>query len=214
MWLDRVFERPGSYFGAAAVALVVFFCLGALGNAIRNFRTWRMLAAAHSNVPPRHGKTTVVAGRIFPVGQPLTAPFSGGPCVVCEYDLASQARVGRSGDHENVGSDFAGFLMTPCVIRSRMGDVRLLGFPILEGFESYPCIGYAAARNARKFLETTQFEDRSGVKIVSMLSVISDVWADDDGLVQRNMRLSKIALDKLFPAESNAELDRMSSVVN
>jgi hypothetical protein len=210
-WMDRVFERPGSFFGAAAVALVVFFCLGALGNAVRDFRTWRMLAAAHSNLPPREGKTTVVAGKIYPTGQPLTAPFSGEDCVVCEYDLASQARTARASEQENVGSDFAGFLMTPCVIRSRLGDVRLLGFPILEGFESYPCHGYAAARNARKFLETTPFEDRSGLKVVSVLSVFSEVWSDDDGFVQKNLRLSKVALDSLFPPESNAELDRLAT---
>jgi hypothetical protein len=98
--------------------------------------------------------------------------------------------------------------MTPCVIRSVAGDVRLLGFPILEGFDDLPCHGAAAARNAREFITSTSFEDHAGLKMVRVLSVFGDVWSDDDGLVRKNIKLSKTDPQEIFPPEFDEDLAR------
>jgi hypothetical protein len=183
-----------------------------LTNARTAGKTMSLVASAQSNSPLEDGRLTALTGIIQPLGKPLSAPFSGAECVICEYDLASAARIAASQDQSNAGSDFAGFLMTPCVVRSRQGDVRLLGFPVLEGFEEEHCAGYAAGRNARQFLKATQFEDRAGLKVASVLSVFGEVWTDDDGLVDKNLRLSKIDPQSLFPAESDAELEHLAKL--
>jgi len=210
LWLDTVFDRPGSFWGACGVGLVAFFGVGALQNAYRAFKDWKLVAAAQHGMPAKNGRLLAVTGTIHPLGEPLVAPFSGETCTIVEYDLTSHQRIENAKDPHSAGSDYAGFLMTPCAVQSPVGEVRLLGFPILEGFDDQLCAGYAAARNARDFLTTAQFEDRTGVRMLSLLSVFGDVWSDDDGHVEKNLRIGKTKLTEIFPDELDADLDRFT----
>jgi len=200
-WFDSVFEPPATFIGAAVVGFLVLCCVGALTNARTALRDWSLVSTARHSLPPRDGELIAVIGTIHPLGDPLRAPFSGSECVVCEYDLARPTRATQAKDGSNSGSDYAGFLMTPCAIRSALGDMRLLGFPILEGFDETVCHGDAAIRNARNFLSSAPFEDRAGLKLVTVLSVFTDVWSDEDGLVQKNIKLSKAELHEILPEE-------------
>ena len=211
-WLDQVFEPPGSIIGGGVVGFLVLCCLGALNTARAALKDWSRLSSARFDALPGDGRLAAVSGTIHPVREPLVAPFSHTPCVLCEYDLAGPERVAAASqnDNSNSGSDYSGFLMVPCVIRTAGGEVRLLGFPIVEGFGEARCSSYAAARNAREFLRSTEFEDRTGIKMVSVLSVFGEIWTDDDGQVQKNMRLGKVSLEKLFPPAFNQDLDRLA----
>jgi len=205
-WFASVFEPPETYIGAAVVGFLVLCCVGALTNARTALRDWSLVSTARHSLPPRDGELIAVVGTIHPLGDPLRAPFSGSECVVCEYDLARPNRASQAKDGSKSGSDYAGFLMTPCAIRSPLGEMRLLGFPILEGFDETVCHGDAAIRNARDFLSSTPFEDRAGLKLVTVLSVFTDVWSDEDGLVQKNIKLSKAEPHEILPVERwNAE---------
>lgn len=209
-WLDTVLEPPTSYWAAALVGLVVFFAIGALLNVRSAYRDWSLIAAARRGLPPQDGRLVAVSGTIHPLGEPLVAPFSGEECVICEYDLSRQQRKTGAGDKENSGSDFTGFLMTPCVIRTSTGDVPLLGYPVLEGWSDSAHHTYAAARRAIDFLTTREFEDRSGLRMVTLLSIFGDLWSDEDGRVEKNIRIGGISLPDLFPPELEAEIDRQT----
>jgi Ankyrin repeats (3 copies) len=207
-WLNTVFDYPGNIYGALALGFVVLLCLGALMNARTAFKDWSLLASAERGQPPRDGKLCAVAGKIYPVGQPLIAPFSGEECVLCEYDMSRQRRHVGTTSQENTGSDFAGFLMVPSVVRSQQAEVRILGFPIVEGASEKVASNYASARRAIDYLTTHEFESRTGVKIVTVLGVFEDVWSDEDGLVEKNIRLGTVSLPDLFPPELEAAIDR------
>jgi hypothetical protein len=58
-------------------------------------------------------------------------------------------------------------------------------------------------------LTSTPFEDRAGLKMVTVLSIFGDVWNDDDGLVQRNIKLSKAEPQEIFPLEFDQDLARL-----
>src|SRR5262245_17763377 len=206
-WLGTMFDPPGVYIGAAVVALIVGGCLGTLYNARVAYREWSLVAAARHGMPWSDGAWTAIAGEIHPVAEPLIAPFSGEECVICEYDVASRQRVAAASqaDNSNPGSDFAGFLMNPCVIRGQTGELRLLGFPNLVGFGERVCRGNEVARNAREFLTSNEFEDFSGLKLVTVFSAIKAAWSDDDGLVRKNLRLGKTTPDALFPTPTDVE---------
>jgi Ankyrin repeats (many copies) len=200
-WLEKMFDPRGVYIGAAVVALLVGGCLGTLYNARVAYREWSLVAAARHGMPYSDGRWTAVAGEIHPAGEPLKAPFSGEDCVLCEYDVASQHRIGSTsgGGDSKPGSDFAGFLMNPCVVRGDQGEMRLLGFPNLEGFGERVCKGPGVAANARAFLTGTEFENYSGLKMVTVFSAIKAAWSDDDGLVRKNIRLGKTTPQSMFP---------------
>ena len=205
-WLDQTFEPPASIVAGGIVGFLVLCCLGALNNARIAWSDGSRAAAARHDLNLVDGRLTTVSGTIHPLGEPLLAPFSGTPCILCEYDLTSQKRLSAASDNENSGSDYAGFLMVPCVIRSAFGDVRMLGFPILESFNSSHATSYPDAARAREFLQSREFEDRSGLKMVSVLSAFGDIWSDDDGLVQKNMRLGNVSMEELFPPSLDEDL--------
>jgi hypothetical protein len=201
LWFDTVADWPENVIGAGVMALLVLISLGALYTARLRLRDWSLLSAARHGARPVDGKMAAVAGTIHPVSQPLRAPFSGVDCVLCEYDVSRERqRVGGRQESKN-GVDFTGFLMNPCVIRTPHGDVRLLGFPMLTGFDKHVCTTLDAALSARDFLSATPFEDYSGVRLVNLLSVFGEVWSDEDGQVRKNMRLGKLDPQTFFPAD-------------
>jgi len=194
---DQVFPRPeGLIFGAVA-GVVTFFCFGALTNAWTAWSDGSLISKSEFGLQLNDGCKVAVAGRIRAEGEPLKAPFSGKECVVCEYDV-SQAEAGAS-DDDDAASDYAGFLMSPCQIETSWGNVRLLSFPLVDKVLPENCLSPKSIRAAREFLRTNEFEDRSGMNAVSILSVFNDVWSDDDGRVARHLRLSSVLVDEILP---------------
>jgi len=210
-WLSQSFDGSGVWIGAAVMAVVAGGSLGSLINSGTAYREWSLASAARHNLPWSDGRWTAVSGEVHPVAEPVIAPFSGEECVLCEYDVASQHRLAGSSrnDDGNPGSDFTGFLMNPCVVRTNQGDVKLLGFPNLVGFGERTLDSAAAVQNARAFLLGSEFEDYSGVKMVSILSAIKEAWNDDDGLVRKNVRLTKSLPAALF-TEIDEHRERVS----
>lgn len=205
-WLGPLFPDAHPWVLGGIVGLVVFFCIGALSNAWQAWGDWTRVSAARYGMPLDDGHLVAVSGKIVPIGQALRAPFTQVECVICEYDLGSPRPHGTSDGGSQTGSDYAGFLMTPCKIESPSGDVRLLGFPLLEGFTEDHYLDAYSAANARKFLQTTAFENRTGLKVVTLLSVFGEVWSDDDGEVAKHLQLTKATVEDIFPAEVDAEV--------
>ncbi|MCA9023035.1 MAG: hypothetical protein KDA74_22955, partial [Planctomycetaceae bacterium] len=198
-WFDQIYDPPGSIIGAVCVGLITTLCLGSIMNARTARRDLSLAVAARNGLRLEDGRMLAVGGTIHPVDQPLIAPFSGKECVICEYDIGRPASKPTSQSGETpTPSDYAGFLMTPCAIRTSQGDVRLLGYPILEDIPDAVCSGFDAAKNGYEFLTNTEFENRTGLKVVSILSVFGEVWSDDDGFVQKNMQLRNVQPEELF----------------
>lgn len=204
-WLDQTLERPASWIAGGIAAVGVWLCIGALLNARTAWRDWSQVRAAQYDTHLVDGRVAAISGTIHPIGEPLLAPFSQAPCVICEYDLARPRFESTSPKQQNMGSDYAGFLMTPCVVRGTQGEVKLLGYPLLEGFTEHRVPGYLGVGHAQEYLKTHEFEDRSGAKIVTVLGVFGEVWTDDDGSVQKNMRLSNVPWEELFPSSLDNE---------
>lgn len=211
---DQVFPRPeGLIFGGIS-ALITFFCIGALSNAWTAYSDWSLISRADFGLQLNDGCKVAVAGRIRAEGEPLKAPFSGKPCVICEYDVSRKQLGSSNSDNDQPASDFAGFLMTPCKIQTSWGDVRLLGYPMVEEEISDNCINTSEIAAAREFLHNTQFEDRSGIKMVSVLSVFSDVWSDDDGRVERHMRLTSTPIDQIIGPDTETSAQRYREIID
>ena len=204
-WLDHAFDPPGSIIAGLIVGLIVAGCMGSIMGARIALRDWSLASASQHGIALADRRIVAVSGTIHPIDKPLIAPFSGEECVLCEYDLGRRTRDTSKGV-TSTGSDYIGFLMTPCVIRSQQGDIKLLGFPVLEGYTDWFCDGFTAASNGYQFLKGTEFENRTGLKLVTILSVFDDVWNDEDGFVQKNLRLGNVTAESLFPLDLLQEL--------
>ena len=208
-WFDQRFEeRPATFIIGAVAGAVVFVLLMSLASAREAWSHWRLLAGAARDMPLRDGAVVAACGPIHPLGDPLSAPFSGEPCVLCEYDLSQPEPQGKA---STGGSDYVGFLMVPSAVRTSLGEVRLLGFPAIDRVPDRRCRGYAAAWNARQFLASHAFDEFTGARLVRAVSAFDVVWADDDGRVEKNMQLGKVSLDELFPPETVEGLQRLAA---
>lgn len=141
------------------------------------------LARASNAEPALDGRLEAASGTIRPLGSALEAPFTGRSCVAYEYDV-KQSAAGQS--------DFAGVAMAPCAVDTIRGPVRVLGWAILDEFPRDD-IGSDRARGLT-YLQSTQFEP---LGLTSILSVLTDLLADDDGTIRKDFQIgsAEIRLD-------------------
>jgi hypothetical protein len=81
------------------------------------------------------GERALVCGEVKPLGPLLTAPFSGKECVGYYYTVSHQTSHGK---HSTKWIDYEGYALTPFVIRSPLGDVRILAEADKELFYELP----------------------------------------------------------------------------
>jgi hypothetical protein len=148
------------------------------------------LKRAEQGLPLEDGQKEAVWGPVEPLGELLTAPFSGRPCIAYEYDARNPATTGSDGRERPGGSAISGFALCPSVIRSSRGDVLLYGFSILDQFEK-TLYGEddEAWQRARDYAAGTRFEAMGLAKLGSMLSQMDEAMADDDGSVRKDWKL-------------------------
>ena len=166
-WLGQTFEGKELWIASFVVGLIATGGIGALGNSYLAWRDASVLSDAIVDMPRRDGKRTAAAGRLEAVGQPLTAPLSGKPCVLYEYDISREVtRSKKGGGTETSKSvDFAGLGKTECIIASTATRLRLLGFPDLDPLEDEYLQDQADVERARQYVQFTAWEDTSGLGI-------------------------------------------------
>jgi hypothetical protein len=174
------------------------------------------LRRAEQGLPLVDGEKEAVWGPVEPLGELLTAPFSGRPCIAYEYDAMNPETTGSDGRERSGGSAISGFALCPSVIRSNRGDVRLCGFSILDKFEKTLYGEDAEARlRSERYAAQTRFETMGLSKIGSMLSQMDEAMADDDGSVRKDWKLKdgEIALERCELEEKIIAPGEMITVV-
>jgi hypothetical protein len=166
-WLGQTFEGKELWIASFIVALIAAGGVGALCNSYLSWRDASVLSDAIVDMPRRDGKRTAAAGRLEPLGQPLTAPLSGKPCVLYEYDVFREVtRTKKEGGTETSKSvDFAGIGKTECVVQSTSSRLRLMGFPDLDPIDDEFLSEQADVERARQYVQFTAWEDASGFGI-------------------------------------------------
>jgi hypothetical protein len=193
LWLLREIEFPANLILAAFAALGLLMLVSSLKQVLFGSGDLGALKRALKNEPLQDGAVEAVSGPIAPLGDPLIAPFSGLECVAYEYDAKKPAVSDEDGASRESGSAMAGLALTPSVIRSSRGTVRLLGFCLLTEFPELDLeeFGTAPQERARSHLASTAFEQVSLAKIGAFLSQLDSVMADDDGSVRKDWLMEK-----------------------
>ena len=115
----------------AVSALALF---GAITTFIQGLSDKIVIARAVKGVPFSDGKRAAAIGRVDASGlASITAPFSGRDCLAYEYEVYELVTMkGARGSSTTKQSYCSGFGLIPSQIRTKEGEIRILGF--LSGF--------------------------------------------------------------------------------
>ena len=138
-----------AYVLAGVCALMLCAAIGAVKTLLQTGRIAGALHRARAGLVPGEGEWTLVNGQVVAVGELISTPFSNKPCVSYEYELyrlastGSDSRLGSSDrdPHSSTSKDPCAFGLakTGYVIRTSRGDVRPLGYPMLDHFTKASC---------------------------------------------------------------------------
>jgi hypothetical protein len=186
-------EPPAVWWAVGIATLFMWISSGALTTAAIAARDAAKVSgdstfAGYSGEQFEDGATVTVLGHIRAVGLTLAAPFSGKPAVLYSYDINHISQ----GRHEaNNVQDFSGYALTPCAIDSPHGSVRLLGFPLLEGFDKTNFDTEDGRRNATAYLESTQFTDMEGFHPGAIYHEVKELLTDEDGQLRKDWKMTE-----------------------
>jgi len=161
-WLRDRFDPPANIwvpiiagFFMAMVVGMIRTAFSAVGDVRRVRRA--LEPGGFMGEQPRDGENIAVAGHIRPLGMPLTAPFSHKQAVLYNYDVEHP---GSSSSRNNTGpvKDYSGLALTPSVIDTMRGQVKLLCFPQLEGVR-FTVVHETGGSNGRDARMATTYPD-------------------------------------------------------
>lgn len=185
------FTPPADRIGALVGALGMLSGIGAVYDFVRTRNqareNRRLLDMARKAEAPVDGQHTAVLGTLVGLGPLLLSPFGRVRCVAYSYGISHRTGGRSIGVAGQKVDDFGGYAMAPAGLRTPIGDFRLLGFPVLEGFDTR-LTKPGHFTNAGSWLAETAFEDMTGLRAVTAGS--GEVLPDDEGAVRRDWRLA------------------------
>jgi hypothetical protein len=173
------------------MAIVIGVIRTAIGSAADARRVRRALEpAGFMGEQPNDGETIVVAGTIRPLGQALTAPFSHKRAVLYSYEIEHEGPATRN--QSGTVKDYSGFALTPSVIDSTRGQVKLLCFPQLENVGKEVAFGADAVANATAYIQSTQWTSMDGFNPAQIYREVKEMLTDDDGQIRKDWRMREL----------------------
>ena len=186
-------EPPAFWWATGVASFFMWISVGALQTAVTSARDASRVSSESSfggygGEQFEDGATVTVVGHIRTIGSSLRAPFSGNPAVLYNYDID---HISHSGSDSSEVKDYSGFAMAPCAIDSPHGSVRILGFPLLEGFPKSSFDTEAGRRNAAAYLESTPLTDMQGFHPGTIYHEIKELLTDDDGQFRKDWKMTE-----------------------
>ena len=170
--------------GFSALAL-----FGAITNLLQSLSDKIVLTRAIKRVPFADGKRAVAIGRVEPSGlATLAAPFSGRDCLAYEYEVYENitTRVGSGPPTTSKKLYCSGFGMIPSHIRTDQGEIRILGFPLIDEFPKDFMEKPEDRAQADTFIAQTNFHNIKK-NLGNIFSQFDDLFRDADGLVRKDL---------------------------
>lgn len=189
MVLREQLPSPVDAYASLAAGLLMWMAIDLLRTAWLWVARARKIGGAPAPMMgerPQDGEVVTIAGRIRATGPLLTAPFSGRPAVLYSCDVKDPRQRRRRGSEPL--SVYSGVALTPSVIDTPAGAIRLLGFPLPSRTDAAEIAGAAERENAAAWIGATPFRDFGGFQVAAMYREMKDLVTDDDGEVQKFWR--------------------------
>ena len=169
--------------GFSALAL-----FGAVSTIVQGVSDKKVLSSARKGLSFQDGKRAAAIGTIEPSGlKTLTAPFSKRECLAYEYEVYEMV-VERTGKTSRSVKKLycSGFGMVPSQIRTMQGNIRVLGFPLIDEFPLNFTESTEERSRATEYMQQTKFENLKE-KLGRIFSEFDDLFLDADGAVRKDL---------------------------
>jgi hypothetical protein len=209
-------EPPAFWWATGVASFFMWISVSTLQGAVTSARD-AMRVSSESSFGGFGGEQfeddaiVTVVGHISAIGSSLRAPFSGRQAVLYNYDID---RISHSDEGTSETKDYSGFALAPCAIDSPHGSVRILGFPMLEGFPKQTFNTEEGRRNAAAYLEATELKDMQGFHPGTIIHEIKELLTDDDGQFRKDWKLTedRDLSDKLLREQMVAPGDQVCAI--
>jgi len=192
-WLHQHLNPPADVWVSVIAGFFMAVVIGAFRTALAAMGDARRVRQAiepggFMGQEPADGATVAVAGTIRPLGEALLAPFSRRRAVLYSFEVEHENPAMR--DEMRQVKDYSGFALTPSVIDSMHGAVKLLCYPQLEGVGKEVITAPDAIANAQEYIANTQWIDMK-LNPAAIYREVKDMLTDDDGSVRKDWRMGE-----------------------
>lgn len=151
----------------------------------------RLVRVARQEKRCRNGQRRAVLGRIYPLDEPIKAPFSGRECLIVTYDIYhSYWKRTKSGSTHLEPIIYSGYILAPCEVRTSTESIRVLGFPNISDVSEQETTSYG---KHTAFLETTDFTPLLRSSFMEGVNDISKViHVDENGAAAENYKFREL----------------------
>jgi hypothetical protein len=192
-WLHQHLNPPADVWVSVIAGFFMAVVIGAFRTALAAMGDARRVRQAiepggFMAQEPADGATVAVAGTIRPLGEALLTPFSRRRAVLYSFEVEHENPAMR--DEMRQVKDYSGFALTPSVIDSMHGAVKLLCYPQLEGVGKEVITAPDAIANAQEYIANTQWTDMK-LNPAAIYREVKDMLTDDDGSVRKDWRMGE-----------------------
>jgi hypothetical protein len=162
---------------------------GAISNLIQGLSDKIVLTRAANCKSFSDGKRAAAIGRVEPSGlRTLTAPFSGRDCLAYEYEVYEYVTIkGAKGSSTTTKKLYcSGFGMVPSQVRTNQGEIRILGFPLIDDLPKEFIENPEDRARADAFIAQTKFHNIKK-NFAGIFSEFDDLFRDADGAVRKDL---------------------------
>jgi len=171
--------------GALLGALPGLFAASMIASAATRLKERGQLRKAAAGRRPPDGQHGVFFGRVLREGPSLTAPVSGRECLLYRYSITHSENWRSSGrgpsPPSSIITDAEGFALTPSVVQTATGLVRIRSF-VKPEFRADRFTMGEVGKNVDAYLTATTFRGRG--KIEDDDRALQAVLTDRDGAVR------------------------------
>ncbi|MFO1519619.1 MAG: hypothetical protein U1F57_08180 [bacterium] len=192
LFLRRFIPSDGVWFLGFFGSLSLLLLAGALRTSWDTFKKVGAIRDALNGRPFEEGKIIAAVGSIRADGDPLLSPIQQKPCVAYETELYHRSSRPSSESSQAHSYVYVGVGMTPCRIATMQGEVRLLGFPLLEEFPQKKLHNFSFRQNLLAYLKTAPLQPMQGVKKLQLFTKMENVMTDEDGALRQDWQLGPI----------------------
>ncbi len=193
---QQQFTRPGPMWGAVIGGFLVAGSWGLIRNALQARSQASLVRRALAGEWPRDGAPFAAIGQPVALRETLQTPFGNRPCALYSYELSRtdslRVRTNRGHRTERQRLVFlSGVAMAPWAVRTRSGDVAVLGFPIPDQYPETKLSLRERGGRLRSYVDETKFTTVGKWEIGKMLGYARALIIEDDGQLRQDLKFAE-----------------------